>query len=196
MKKVLLLILALSVLGSATVWADDVYNSLKVKKIKVTVNGKEIRDGGVVTEAGRTMLPLREMADTLQALVVWDDDAQTVNVYKPNVDIFPYTTVKGQDSQFGSVFKGKNEFSVTTQVDNLKTKIHSIKLTIVDPAGESVLTHEEQLKDANEEFWFKLTNLTVDFKQTGKYAIQVYMKASKDADYYLVGEKTIRSIQK
>ncbi|GIQ68287.1 hypothetical protein DUZ99_04245 [Xylanibacillus composti] len=196
--RVLLLTLVLVSLVSMSVWADDVYQNYKAKPVKLSINGKETKDNGLQLEDGKTMLPFPAVSDTLQALTKWDARGQTLQVYKPNVHIFPFQVSKRELVRFGTVFKGKYEFFIETQVDNLQTSISSLKINIVDPFGNTVYgyIYEDQLKDVGEEFWLTTEPINLDFKHTGKYTIKVYMKMSPDSEYALVSEKVIRSKNK
>ena len=92
---------------------------------------------------GNTVLPLRAMSDALQALVKWDNSNKTAYLYKPNVHMF-FTTEVRKDSAivpFGVVEHGKEaDFIVFAQVDNLKTSINSVRVSVVSPSGKSVIT--------------------------------------------------------
>lgn len=193
--RVLLLTLALISLITLSVGADDGYQSYKAKSVKLSVNGKETKDNVLQLEDGKAFLPLPAMTDTLQALTKWDAKGQSLQVYKPNVHIFPFQVSRKELVRFGTVYKGKYEFFIETQVDNLQTSISSLKINIVDPYGSTVYgyIYEDQLKDVGEEFWLTTEPISLDFKYTGKYTIKVYMKLSQDSEYALVSEKVIRS---
>mgnify|MGYP000386249616 CR=1 FL=1 len=196
--RVLLLTLALVSLVTMSVWADDVYESYKAKPVKISINGNEASDSSLQLEAGKILLSLPAMKDTLQALTKWNENEQSLHIYKPNVHIFPFQVSKKELVRFGTVFKGKYEFFIETQVDNLQTDISSLKINIVDPFGSTVYgyIYEDQLKDVGQEFWLTTEPINLDFKHTGKYTIKVYMKHSSDSDYALVSEKVIRSKNK
>ena len=72
-------------------------------------------------QSGQVMLPLRDIADTLQAIVDWDAKSQTVRMYKPNVHIFLSTRNNdGSFGTFGKVFhRETHNFFIFAQIDSL-----------------------------------------------------------------------------
>jgi hypothetical protein len=92
------------------------------------------------------MLPARDIADILQAMVHWDDATRTVTINKPNVHITLMT--QSTNGVFGQVYyKNQYDFVVFTQMDNLPRNIRAVKFEIVDPYGQ-VVTEGEQLYDS------------------------------------------------
>lgn len=192
-RKMLLCALALSMVGGATIGANEAYQTWKGKKVRVTINGDEI-SGGALQIDGKTYLPLRSVSDTLQALIKVDSNSETVNIYKPNVHLLPFYGDKNAMKPFGTVKKGQYEFFVFAQVDNLRTKARSIKTTIVDPNGETVETQVYKLSDdTGDVFWYTTSPIKMDFKLTGQYKVKFYIKQMEDSEYELVSEKAILS---
>ncbi|WP_231571128.1 stalk domain-containing protein [Gordoniibacillus kamchatkensis] len=124
-------------------------------RAKVYVNDAEqsFSDGDVpafITH-GTTVLPLRTLADSLQALVRWDNKNMTVSLYKPNVHMFVVKDLIKQDGgytmkyPFGGVTRGdKLDFVVFAQIDNLKTNVSSFKISIKTPSGNDAVDPIEQ----------------------------------------------------
>ena len=89
-KKLLLLVCLFLLLGAVTVWASDTYESYG-RPVSVFINDQQVNTRGLLMQMGndsKVMMPLRDVADMLQAMVTWNADTQTVRMYKPNVHIF------------------------------------------------------------------------------------------------------------
>lgn len=194
LKRSMVLALVLFLFSGMTVFADDVYEYYKGKQVKILVNNQEISSKGLIIEdkngGAKTMLPLRSIANTLQALVSFDNSTQTVNVYKPNV----HMAFQAKDkSVFSVVTRGEYEFAVFSQIDSLQTKVSDVKVEVEDPYGNVVASKEKELTDNKESFWWAPT-ISVNFKFSGDYAVRFYMKTSPGSDYVLVSEKMITSL--
>ncbi|WP_199617744.1 stalk domain-containing protein [Paenibacillus alkalitolerans] len=196
-RKLLLCALALSVIGGASAGANEAYQSLKAKKVRMTVNGQELSGGALLSIDGKTYVPLRSVSDTLQALIKSDSASESIHIYKPNVHLLLFTGDKNGMLAFGKVNKrGVYEFNVQAQVDNLQTKAHSIKTTVVDPDGQTVETQVYKLLDGDVRdgvFWYTTSPIRLDFKLSGQYKVKFYIKQAEDSEFELVSEKAIIS---
>ncbi|NBI29029.1 stalk domain-containing protein [Chengkuizengella marina] len=190
-KRTFLLIIGLSVLGAATVAADSKIKQYSGKEISVEVNGQLLSKPALNIE-GTTMLPLRDIANKLHAMVEYDKDTDTVSIYKPNVQVSLLTRLKdGSLGTFGTVPKNdENEFFIFTQIDTLLKDIDSLKYEIVDPFGTIVHKYTEpDLTEQNENMWLYTPNIKFTAKITGEYTVNVYMKLSANNEFSLVGQK-------
>jgi hypothetical protein len=193
-RKLMICTLSLSLIGGASVGASEVYQTIKAKKVRVTVNGSEL-DGGALQIDGKTYVPLRSFSDTLQALIKGEPNSDSINIYKPNVHLLLFTGDKNAMKPFGNVYKGEHEFYVFAQVDNLQTKVHSIKTTVVNPNGDTVETQVYKMSDDTKDvFWYTTSPIRLDFKATGQYKVRFFIKPTEDSDYALVSEKAILSM--
>jgi hypothetical protein len=175
-------VLLFSLMGSTLLYADEA-----AQKIKILFNNREMADTGYVID-GKTYVSARG----LKGLVTNSDDSKSVSFTEPNVHVFLF---KG-DTPFGNVNVGKLKFNVFCQVDSLTTSISSIKVAIQAPDGSTKTIQSQDIgKDQKDNFWFKTSDYTYDFKSAGKYTIGVYMKPSKDDDYSLVSEKVITALE-
>ncbi|MCI3921475.1 copper amine oxidase N-terminal domain-containing protein [Paenibacillus sp. TRM 82003] len=195
-RNIALCMLALSLLGGAAAGAEEALQTWKGKKVRVTVNGSEL-EGGAIQIDGRTYLPLSSISNKLQASLNVDASGETVHINKPNVHLLLLTGDKNKP-YFGKVYQGNHEFYVFAQVDNLKTKVHSIKTAVVDPKGQTVDSQvyklTEEIKD--ELLWYSTNPFKIDFKSTGEYTVKFYIKQTEDRDYELVSEKAILSMKR
>jgi hypothetical protein len=176
-KKITLCVFAFSLMGGSLLFADSVN-----QKIRVWSNGKEIVDGGYLID-GKTYIPAREAG----GVVNWDGSGK-VTILKPNVHIVLF---KG-DTVFGNVNIGKLKIKILTQVDSLTDEVSAVKVAITDPSGNTKDIQSQELEGSKKDnFWFPTSEFTYDFKETGKYRVGFYIKASKNGDYVLVSEKVI-----
>lgn len=180
-RKLLILLLVMSLWGGTMLFANAA-----VQKVRVIVNGSELDDAGLFTE-GKTYLSIRQVADTMQALISWDDSAKKVTVHKPNIHMFLF-----QDNTiFGNVTKGNRiTFKVFAQIDNLLTDINAVKISIADPSGKEEVIQSEKVSK-NDNFWYRTDDFTYTFSSAGKYTIRFYMKVNASDDWKQVSEKTV-----
>ncbi|WP_308638998.1 stalk domain-containing protein [Paenibacillus silvisoli] len=181
-RKLFILTLVLSLWGGTMLFADSAS-----QRVRVIVNGSELDDAGIFTD-GKTYLSVRQVANTLQSIVIWDEASKKVTLYKPNVHMFLF-----QDSTiFGNVTKGNRiSFKVFAQIDNLLTEISAVKATIEDPQGNETLIQSKNVTIDKDNFWYRTDDVTYTFDSAGKYTIKFYMKTAGSDDWKLVSEKTI-----
>ncbi|SDM93136.1 Copper amine oxidase N-terminal domain-containing protein [Paenibacillus sp. yr247] len=201
-QRIFALMLVFFVLSTAAVVASSIWGDFKGYNIaRLVVNDKtsEFGDSDVppLIVDGNTVLPLRAVSDALHALVKWENSNKTAYLYKPNVHLF-FTTEVRKDSAivpFGVVERGKEaDFIVFAQVDNLKTSINSVKVSIVSPSGKSVVTPVvKSIAESKESFWLKVPLYGVSFDEEGTYVVKFAMKQDGASDYSVVSEKQIQS---
>jgi hypothetical protein len=198
-KKLLLLVCLFLLLGAVTVWASDTYEWYRGKPVSVFINDQQVNTRGLLMQMGndsKVMMPLRDVADMLQAMVTWNADTQTVRMYKPNVHIFLSTMNKdGSFGTFGKVYhKEKHDFFIFTQIDSLVRDVHSLKFEILDPNGKKVYEHEHVLNGTTDDvLWVRTPNIQLEFAHRGEYKVKLYMKLSASSPYHLVSEKVFHS---
>jgi hypothetical protein len=147
---------------------------------------------------GTTVLPLRALASSLQALVQWDSSNQTVSLFKPNVHMILVRDIGKDNSMeqpFGVVKQGKRiDFVVFTQVDNLKAKLSSVQVSIITPSGQSAVTSvEKSIVEQKQTFWWPVAFKNVSFDESGIYTVKFSMMLDGDSSYTVVAEKQISS---
>lgn len=201
-QRILALMLMFFVLSTAAVVASSIWGDFKGNNIaRLIVNEETVEFGDSdvppLIVDGKTVLPLRAVSDALQALVKWDNSNKTAYLYKPNVHMF-FTTEVRKDSAivpFGVVERGKEaDFIVFAQVDNLKTSINSVRVSVVSPSGKSVITPVvKSISESKESFWLKVPLYGVSFDEAGTYVVKFAMKQDGSNDYSVVSEKQIQS---
>jgi hypothetical protein len=185
-RRVAVLVFAFSLMGSSLLFADSAS-----QKIKFMLNGSDVEDGAYLID-GKAYVPAR----SLQGFLEYNDSTKRVSYYKPNVHMFLFT---GPDSKiFGNIEKtGKLKFNVFAQIDNLKSDISSVRVSITAPDGSTkiIQTGDAEIKDQGDNFWFRTDDYTYDFKATGRYNIGFSMKDKAGGEYVLVSEKSINVLK-
>ncbi len=207
-KKIILLISIALLFNIATVYAGtSIYGYFHSYSIvKVHVNGEKLDSevpGFIIDNT--TVLPMRIVAEALNAIIVWDDENSTANIIKPNVNMqFTANPVYDKEkktymiySPFGKIPSNKRyhfNFHVYTEVDNLPREWIEIKVVLKDPDGQVVQEGNVQLYDATQENSLQYINFfkEVDFVKTGNYYVEFLIKSESTKDTYLkIGEKFI-----
>jgi hypothetical protein len=211
-KRLIILTLVFSMVFGATVYADSLWGTYNgFPKAKVFVNDSEVtfKEGEVpaIVIDGSTVLPIRKVAEKLQAIVEWDKDTMTANIYKPNVHMFVSEDVKIDKNKQVSVIKspfsvveiGKTvQFVVVVQVDGLKAEVTGFKISIIKPDGGE---YDSQIKLAEGTAptnllpsIFGYTSLPFDlkFSQKGTYLVR-FSFLDKDNNNTVISQKSIVS---
>ncbi|MDQ8733527.1 stalk domain-containing protein [Paenibacillus sp. LHD-38] len=184
-RKVAILLLLLSLWGGTMLFADSA-----TQRVRVFINGAEQDDGGLVTE-GKTYLPLRQLATSMQAIVEWDNQSKRAIVYKPNVHMFLFQN----NAVFGNVARGyQAKFKVFAQIDNLKTDIVAVKVSIFDPNGREKVIQTESVNTSKDNFWYATDEIEYKFESSGKYPIRFFLKLKGYDEWTAVSEKLISSL--
>lgn len=202
-QRIFALMLVFFILSTATVVASSIwgnYEGFSIARLVVNDKTEEFSDSDVppLIINGKTVLPLRSLTQSLQALVKWDNTNKTVSLYKPNVHMF-FTTEVRKDSSFvpfGVVEKGKKAdmIIVFAQVDNLKTNINSVQVSIISPSGNSVVDPVvKDITEVKESFWLKVPLYNVSFDESGNYLVRFAMRQEGSSEYNVVSEKQIQS---
>lgn len=198
MKRIALFAVLIFTLGTVTAFGESLWGSYEgYSKARVTVNDVVLEEADVpaIILNGRTMLPLRQVSESLQATVKWDQSTFTANIYKPNVHMFISLDVDKDYSikkPFGKVARGETRnFVVSTQVDQLKADARGFRINVVAPNGE--MAHDPvivDLESSTDSFWYTWP-FKVHFSQRGDYKVQFSLLV--DGEYTVVSEKIIVS---
>ncbi|MCM3698431.1 copper amine oxidase N-terminal domain-containing protein [Paenibacillus macerans] len=181
-RRVAVLAIAFSLMGGSMLFADAAS-----QKVKLLLNGRELEDGGYIID-GKTYVPLRN----LEGLADYNEETKTVNYYKPNV----HMSLSSEEGVFGDIKKtGKLKFYVFSQIDNLKTNISAVRVSITAPDGTVKEIQTDEIKEQRDNFWFRTKDYTYDFKATGQYTVGFYMKPAGGTDFVLVSEKGIKVLE-
>jgi hypothetical protein len=191
--RVVAIILSAGVLLGGSVAAQDVWQTIKAKKVRVDVNRTAVDDGGYVID-GKTYVLLDALQESSHLLV---DDADDVQVFDPDVHLFLFSGNRTVMRPFGNVFTGKYEFFAFAQIERMRTPIVAIRTTVVDPNGTAVETQTVKVVDASkEDFWYTSNAMRIDFKQAGTYLVRFSVKQSEESDFVVLAERKITAIKK
>lgn len=207
-KRIVLMISIVLLLNVATVYAGAaIYGYYQgFEKVKVYVNGTAVTSDvpGFIIEK-TTVVPLRVMAEALNAISKWDEEKQTAYLIKPNVNmqftansaIYDKNNVIQIYSPFGKIppnKRGQLTFFVYTEVDSLPREWIEFKLVLKDPDGEMVKETSVQSYNASQENSLQYIDKfeKVDFVKPGNYRVQFLIKSESTKDNYVkIGEKLI-----
>jgi len=186
-KKVLISALLLSLWGGSMIFADTVS-----QKIKVSVNGLALSESGIVVD-GTTFLPIRQLADSLNAFISWGDNKQ-VNINKPNIHMMTMSVNSNGVYPFQAVEKGSTvTFYVLVHGDSLSTPISAAKMEIVDPGNTAKELYYESNPENLNIFQLRTKELKYKFASEGEYKVRMYMMPASGSEWTLVSEKLIFS---
>lgn len=175
-------------------------------KIKVQVDGQEVESDVPAFIADDTaVVPLNALIEKLDAIVFWNEEEQTAEILKPNVNIlFTANPVFDKDNNtyvvyapFGKINKSQRyhfSFHVFCEVDNLPQEEVEINVILKDPDGEIVKEGYSQIFDASEENSLQYINFfeNIDFTMTGNYSVEVLLKSEITYNEFVkIGEKQI-----
>ncbi|GGF85542.1 hypothetical protein [Paenibacillus aceti] len=180
-KKILFFLFCLMILPGGTILAAAVNKA----EISLYLNDVLQKRSGLVVD-GDVLLSSEQMSEDLFALFSRDESGETVRIYKPNVNV---VLLDNNDKVFGKV-KSTNRitFSTLVQVDNLKTKISDLKVTITSPADKTDTISSQEIKDSTEYFWFRSEDFTYTYSEKGNYVIKVYFKDIDSKKWFPVSE--------
>ncbi|MBC8080849.1 MAG: hypothetical protein H7X86_10925 [Gorillibacterium sp.] len=201
-KRLVVLFTAFTLLFGASVYAESMWGDYNgFSKIKVRVEGNELKVSDNEVPAlvmnERTMIPLHQVASELRSLVNWNSATQTVEVYKPNVNMVFAQDVSKEDftikRPFARVDLGQTvDFVVCIDVDNLNVPVDGFRVSIVAPNGDTVANSNlialRNPKDTS--FWYYWP-IKVAFSQKGNYKVKFAFQHK--GEFVVVSEKTIVS---
>jgi hypothetical protein len=192
-RKIIILTMVLTLIFGTAVFAESI-----TQKLRIVIDKKEYDDAGILVD-NKAYVAVGTLAQSLQALVSWDNEAKKVTIYKPNVHMF----LMMDSAAFGVVDKNSRiKFRVFSQIDNLKTNITAFKVTISDPYDNVTLIEGRDDKDKDwkefyypgkDNFWFTTDGFSYQFDYAGKYTIQFWMKIDDNSPMQVVSEKVITS---
>lgn len=186
-KKILFLLFCFMFIQSGTI----LFATVNKSEISLYLNDVLQKREGLIIN-GDILLSTEQLSEDFFALFSPDELEETVRIYKPNVNL---VLIDKNDKIFGQV-KSSNRltFSTLVQVDNLKTKISDLKITITNPAGKTVTLSSEQIKDSTEYFWFRSEDFTYNYSSKGNYVIRVHFKDLSTKKWFPVTEIQIIAI--
>ncbi len=204
MKRKIALILAIALMSTGIVFAASVNGTFAgLSVVNVIVNGKTVSSDvpGVVLE-GRTMLPARAVAESLNAAVSWDKSTMTATIVKPDVNMnFVDEINKNSDGswsadnvgiRFDTVGKEK-WIDLFFTVGPLAKATYQYRIVVLNPAGEVLKTSAEGksvIDSSGIVGEIVLDELT--YQKAGNYTVQFQMKFN---DQFVTVEDTVLVVE-
>ena len=177
--------LCLLLVSGVVVFAASVngeYAGLPVVKVKV--NGQTLEtDTPAVVLDGRTLLPVRAIAENLGAVVSWDQKTLTASVLKPDIQLLfvSEVTEKGDGlsltKPYSSVTVVKNSVNVYFSVGAMEKKGYDYRIVVKNPSGTVISIAETQSTIIDEngiDGYVKFPGIT--FETAGNYAFEFQFK--------------------
>lgn len=194
-KRTVMLTLLLAFVGTAAVYADNIYESIRAKKVTVKMNDQAL-DSRSYEVRGDVLVPLDEIAESLQAIVLYDGNQ--VNIYKPNIHMSILAHTKNGVDLRSTVNHGERlKFNIRAEGESLGLDIENMKFEIVNPKGvvvhEEIVAASDDVKE-NPTFISHTGEISHYFFVQGKYTFKAYMKLEGSNEYHLVSKKVIQVV--
>ncbi|WP_050753308.1 copper amine oxidase N-terminal domain-containing protein [Pseudobacteroides cellulosolvens] len=192
MKRVIPFVVILFLFITVVVSAENLnkYNGYDI--VKVNINNKELSlDVPAIIMNGRTLLPLRKVAEAVNGIVTWDGASRTASILKPQVNIiFAETkdgsTVSGELSEIIPFWTANDRYLSHISIGGLPTgkyvlycgiyksdKNNNIDLTApIDTKPEYTIN----AAGPNTPAWFALAWDKANIKEAGVYSFVVNLK--------------------
>lgn len=185
---VAILFLLITVIASAE--NTNKYNGYDI--VKVNINNKELNlDVPAIVMNGRTLLPIRKVAEAVNGIVTWDGANRTASILKPQVNIiFAETkdgaTVSGELSEIIPFWTANDRYLSHISIGSLPAGKHVVYCAIYksDKNGNIDLTTPIDTKPEytitvagpNTPAWFALAWDKANIKESGVYSFVVNLK--------------------
>jgi hypothetical protein len=188
MKKKVLIITSIICLFSSTVaFAASVNGSFAGFPIaNVIVNDDKLTPNvpGIVVQ-GSTMLPAKAIAESLNAVVTWDQATMTASIQKPDVNIvFADEIIENKDGSWDI----KNPYSICApgqgqevvlfiQVGPMKKDLYEYRVLVREPNGDILETSAvDNFEIDSSGMMANFTLSDLDFKKVGLYKFEFQIK--------------------
>lgn len=189
MKKRLVIILTcLLVLSTAIISFSNNGEYEGFSIVNIIVNNKRVKsDIPAVIFFGKTMMPVREVSESLKTIAEWNSTTKTVNIIKPEIDMIIAKEI--QENSDGSVSiantlrmlqKGNdNSFKGLLQIEGLIKGKYTYRIVILNPSGEIHYNDGENQVVVTEEegsFIRTVSFNNIAFEAAGTYQLVFQMK--------------------
>lgn len=157
MKKRLLLVIIFVLLTSGIAYATANINGsfAGLPIVKVVINGVPlVSDVPGVVLKGRTLLPARAIAESLNSIVSWDSSTRTASISKPSVNLISLEkdlTIENDDSwtleTIGANFDDVRKdgyINLYYNIGPMERMLYEYRLTMLSPDGDVVATSETE----------------------------------------------------
>jgi hypothetical protein len=192
MKRVIPFIVVLSLLITVVVSAESnsKYNGYDI--VKVSVNNIDLNlDVPAIIMNGRTLLPIRKVAEAVNGIVTWDGSTKTASILKPHVNIIfaeskDGSTISGEPSEIIPFWTEYDRYLSYISISGLPAGNHTLYCGIFKAAKDKnidltkpVDTKTEQTITAvgpNTPVMFALAWDKINIREAGTYSFMVNLK--------------------
>lgn len=205
-RRVFFLVIILLLLFSGLTYAASKVFEMKV--LKVNDQTYEYEPSNLITnsESDRVKWFVTKIAESLNAMIKWNEADKTIEVVKPNVQMITAMNV-GKDNKerwviegpFGRVKKGQKfeKFYVFTELQNLPAGNVNVRLVVEAPGQSTYSADEFVATDVppinNSAYWITFEVKNANFAKEGSYKILLQMKLDGDTSFVTVAQKEIIS---
>lgn len=179
-----------------------------MKVLKVNDQTYEYEPSNLITnsESDRVKWFVTKIAESLNAMIKWNEADKTIEVIKPNVQMITAMNV-GKDNKerwviegpFGRVKKGQKfeKFYVFTELQNLPSGNVNVRLVVEAPGQSTYSADEFVATDVppinNTASWITFEVKNANFAKEGSYKILLQMKLDGDTSFVTIAQKEIIS---
>ncbi|HOV25071.1 MAG TPA: copper amine oxidase N-terminal domain-containing protein [Pseudobacteroides sp.] len=194
MKRTIPFVMILFLLITVVVAAESTNKYNGYNTVKVIVNNSELKtDVPAIIMDGRTLLPLRKVAEAVNSIVTWDAANRTASILKPQVNIiFAETkdgsTVSGELSEIIPFWTANEKYLSHISIGGLPKGKHTLYCGIYssDKNGNINLSKPIDSKpeytvnstSPNTPVWFAIAWDRATIKEAGIYSFVVQLKDS------------------
>ncbi|HVI42890.1 MAG TPA: stalk domain-containing protein [Anaerovoracaceae bacterium] len=204
MKRKIVIVLTIALLSTGFVYAASVNGTFAgLPIVNVIVNGETVKSDvpGVVLQ-GKTLLPARAIAESLNSLVSWDQATMTATITKPEVNmVFVGEVVQESDGSWtlknaglSNDTVGKDKWAdIYFETGPMAKQLYSYRIVLLSPDGNVLSTSEVQdfvIDNKGMIGEIYMDNLT--FEKTGNYTFQFQMKFN---DQFVTVEDAIMVVE-
>lgn len=192
MRKYLILIAISALMASTVVSAETSTKYKGFDTVTVKVNGSTLKlDVPAIIMDGRTLLPLRKVAESMNSVVLWDASTKTASVIKPQVNIMFTETQDGvgsfgQPSETIPYWSEYDRYLTYISISGLPAGDHQVLCSLHkinaqnnlldSTAIDSKPTHNVNVEGPNHPVIFSIAWDKSVIKTAGVYALAVSIK--------------------
>lgn len=146
-RKIAIILAVVLLLSTGIVYAASVNGTFAgLPIVNVIVNGETLKTEvpGVVLQ-GKTLLPARAIAESLDSAVSWDQTTMTATITKPVVTMLFVDEISENSDKtwslvnpYGVVPMGYNTVNVFYDVGPMTEQLYEYRIIIEDPDGETI----------------------------------------------------------
>lgn len=197
-RKIAIALAVVLLLSTGIVYAASVNGTFAGYPIvNVKVNGETVKSDvpGVVLQ-GKTLLPARAIAESLDSVVSWDASTMTASITKPEVNLLFVDDIKENSdgswdliNPYGYISSGYYSVMVFYQVGQMPKQQYYFRIAVKDPDGEVIGAATDTFTVETTGIDGGTTVSDINFAKAGNYVFEFQIKY--DNEYKTVAHKTL-----